>query len=113
MKANELIEKIKGTNNGYLFAPTGEELETARRCKSCFAVVSMKSSEFPFRIMNLPPPFTRSLETPISTNDGWRIAGWDWIAGQTVKTEYFEKYFLTMDEAAAFHGEFIAGTHTR
>ena len=123
MKANELIERIQGTNNGYLFAPNGDEMETARRCPSCFKITTGSADPFPNRIALHPAPATRSLETPRTVADywsqgkwqpgGWRLAGWDFVKGQNVKTEYFEKFFLTEDEMREFHGAFLAGTHNK
>lgn len=128
MKANELIERIQGTNNGYLFAPSGEDMETALRCPSCFKVSRGGAEPFPNRIALHPAPMTRSLETPVKMPDfwkngawqdgEWRIAGWDFIPVKEVKeihvlTEYFEKFFPTEEAAREFHGAFLAGTHAR
>ena len=123
MKAIELIERIQGTNNGYLFAPSGDDMETATRCPSCFKITRTGAEPFPVRITLFPAPASRSLETPRSMPDtwrssgwipgGWRLAGWDFVKGQNVKTEYFEKFFLTEDEMREFHGAFLSNTHER
>lgn len=54
-KVKELAEKIKATNNGYLFAPTTEDVYIATTCPTKQFVIEYKPdvwSEFPFRIWN-------------------------------------------------------------
>lgn len=45
-----LIEKIKSTNNGYLFSPSGQEIDLAGRYPEIFVVRYNAVATFPFRI---------------------------------------------------------------
>jgi hypothetical protein len=47
----ELIEKIKSTNNGYLFAPSESEIKVAKENPSVFVYTHFqKTAIFPHRI---------------------------------------------------------------
>jgi hypothetical protein len=47
----KLVEKIKSTNNGYLFAPTMNEIDLARSFDSIFLVTHKPTSPyFPWKI---------------------------------------------------------------
>lgn len=52
-KVTELQEKIKTTNNGYLFAPTTEDVYLATVHPERFDVYYQPNSDFPFRIFNI------------------------------------------------------------
>jgi len=50
MTVKQLINEIKSTNNGYLFNPTGEEIEIAKENPDEFVVQEIRGSIFPFKI---------------------------------------------------------------
>lgn len=50
--ADALRESIKSTNNGYLFAPSGDEIEIAETFPDEFTVKRNIPGEFPNRIWN-------------------------------------------------------------
>lgn len=45
-----LIAKIKSTNNGYIFAPTACDVETAEEYPYTFLVIHRPGNTFPYRI---------------------------------------------------------------
>lgn len=50
MEIQTLIEKIKSTNNGYLFAPTGNDTKTAKANPDKFLVIATGNTDFPIKI---------------------------------------------------------------
>ena len=50
LDAVELAKKISQTNNGYLFAPTGLEMELAEQHPTVFCTARNVSRDFPNRI---------------------------------------------------------------
>lgn len=50
VKADSLLAKIAGTNNGYIFAPDGHDMSTARAFPDLF-IVKEVGGDFPFRIL--------------------------------------------------------------
>ena len=51
MTADDLTRDIAGTNNGYLFAPTGEQIKVARENPDRFTL-AYGNETFPCRISN-------------------------------------------------------------
>ena len=49
MTADELAQDLAGTNNGYLFAPTGQQLACALKHPERFEVAH-RGGDFPYRI---------------------------------------------------------------
>jgi hypothetical protein len=45
-----LISKIKSTNNGYLFAPTGWDIKIAQDHPETFMVIHRPGAIFPYKI---------------------------------------------------------------
>jgi hypothetical protein len=52
MTPQTLKEKIEGTNNGYLFAPTAEECKVARANPDKFIVIGQPEIPFKGKILN-------------------------------------------------------------
>lgn len=108
MKAStSLRQKIKGSNNGYLFAPSGEEIETAKANPAMFRVAhDPRATDFPYRIFNNAIPLTRSFEAiNFVKGKGWRFAGWE-FDGQG-ETYFFEHYFDSAAKAGEALDDFL------
>ena len=50
MTVKQLINEIKSTNNGYLFNPTGEQVEIAKENPDEFLVAESNNEYFPIKI---------------------------------------------------------------